>query len=160
MGNKWNPGCCDCDDEDPCYCSATPLSVTLSGATGCLSVLNGTFGLSQINTCSWGFDSGYIDPDSPCVNGCLYPASTWYWLLSLNVNVSLAAGLGYYKIEAGTSWARYFFDGTTCSGPSTTPSTTLEYRRVDCTSGAGTYQAGAILDSNLGTNPTTCSIAF
>lgn len=170
-----NPGCGDddcypCDGgEDPCFCTDIPTSVTFTGATGCLSVMNGTFALAasptgDLTICPFTYSVIYELPENGCSGAsCLLEPNVWKFLYLLGASV------WYNKVDATciayirTVWAHYFSSGGFCYGspPDYAHDAAIYFSRLGCTTGTmGDPYSPPVFDVRLGTPPTACTIAF
>ena len=157
---------------NPCFCTDVPVSVTFSGATGCLAIMNGTFSLtSSVSVdCSFAYyqDNRPAPPD-PCLdaNACYYDfgVSDWLWWL-----ITISAGVSFNKVDdtcvaaITTQWDPYVQSSEgICTLSSRIHRNIIEsvtFDRSGCTTGTMVIDSSIHQDPYLGSLPTSCTVAF
>lgn len=167
-----------CSLEFPICCDGgPPTSVTMFGATGCWSVFNGTFALTQslVDDCVSTYSETPTVSGTPCASGyCLSltmapplgASRTVYWHITLiSIAATVSATDGTLTLELGINYDLY----DESSGPGCGVSSLsfppkfsgAIYERETCREGT---LVGADTDpsppAGIGTIPTSCEASF
>lgn len=166
--NLLNPGCGDDDcypcETPPCFCDDIPLTVTFSGATGCLSSLNGTYALSHYYGCYFRILTEY----DPIVPPCAF-SGTCHIDSRFRTSPERIEAYVYYNSVDNTCTAginsKWWVSRTNVLNPTGCdvypPSeANVVFARSGCTTGTMVYQSELLDNATLGTLPTACTIAF
>lgn len=79
--------CCDGEGAPTCCGNGIPVSVTFSGATGCMSVMNGTFALTGIGSCLSSVTVSFPAPGD-CLFGACHADTYYYHPATVNATVT------------------------------------------------------------------------
>lgn len=158
----------DCGSSVFCCDAASPVSVTLSGATGCADPLNGTFAVTYSSTCLYTYLETLTIPASPCSSSACYiqtvsGRSRWWHPYKITIYVRPSAVATSISVEADLEFRPYWLSGASC-----VPEVILGlahnnsvFDRSTCLSGSFTRTFDQV-QSAAGTpgNPTSCTVAF
>ena len=159
----------NCTGETGACCDyAPPMSVTFSGATGCASVLNGTFALSFNVGCTYVYDELLTIPASPCGSSACFiqtvsGRSRWWHPYRIGIDVILSNVDLSIEVSVALDFLPYYLVSGSCnvevilglSGNSAI------FERETCLSGSMARTFNAV-QSAAGSpaNPDTCTVAF
>ena len=151
-----------------CWCDDVPVSVTFSGATGCLGTfMNATFAITPSvveDACGGQYFVANSLPGSPCSDPLTCyetPPLGQVWFPH-----QVQATVGYKRTDHGIVASiavlstGYFWDGVTCIGPGLSGTCGISFYRPHCTSGTFTVFTSFNNQPTMGTFPTACSVAF
>lgn len=158
-----------------CKCQDRPTSVTFAGATGCMDVMNGTFGLTYRpdGRPSPNCQSSYLLAYDPADGDCASPPSCFYhdtgryryylYLILLQAAVSFNTSNTNCVARIQSSWKRWVdyynpLPGDTggCNlgdiGTTQVQGTAI-FQRSACTTGTMVWDSGGLLDTGTSAFP-------
>ena len=145
--------CCGAGGAETCCENGVPTAVTLSGATGCMAVMNGTFALTSILSCL-STSSVSFPPPSDCKVGACFSDTNYYHPLSVAITVSQSSVNKSGGITVQINLEKY---NSSCL-PGVDEIAFAQYDNDDCL--AGSFDLTELTPPFNGTYATTCLLHF